>query len=213
MSQRRNDEIITCAECKRPFTWSYNEQRHYREQGWVAPKRCYECRRARKTQRLGSPVTTMPRQTAGNGMKPVGKKRPFPQPASPVLSWWKNPFSRYRLLFIMPAIIATLIAVVVYHFDFMASWIISISFLTTLAYGYDKFLSHLQSTWQRVPERVLNDCTLIGGTVGAIFGAAIFRHKTQKTTFQLQFALRVVIQIIVIALYWLIFKSNLLAGG
>ena len=49
-----NDQQMTCADCKRDFTWTAGEQEFFREKGFTSPpKRCRECRQAKKEQRGG----------------------------------------------------------------------------------------------------------------------------------------------------------------
>ncbi|MDD3807880.1 MAG: zinc-ribbon domain-containing protein [Candidatus Marinimicrobia bacterium] len=46
------DETLVCADCGQEFTFSAGEQEFYREKGLSnAPKRCPDCRRAKKQQR------------------------------------------------------------------------------------------------------------------------------------------------------------------
>jgi uncharacterized membrane protein YsdA (DUF1294 family) len=61
------------------------------------------------------------------------------------------------------------------------AWIVSVTGVTFLAFGYDKAISG--SGWTRVPEKVLLTLALAGGTVGALAGMRIFRHKTAKKPF------------------------------
>lgn len=49
---------------------------------------------------------------------------------------------------------------------------------TLLIFGYDKYLARTNRT--RVNEKTLLNLALMGGSVGAVFGQKIFRHKTQK---------------------------------
>jgi hypothetical protein len=49
-----NDRQLTCADCNREFTWTAGEQEFFREKGFTnPPKRCKECRQAKKEQRGG----------------------------------------------------------------------------------------------------------------------------------------------------------------
>jgi hypothetical protein len=49
-----NDQQLTCADCKRDFTWTAGEQEFFREKGFTnPPKRCKDCRQAKKEQRGG----------------------------------------------------------------------------------------------------------------------------------------------------------------
>jgi hypothetical protein len=48
-----SEQRLTCADCGREFSFSAEEQRFFREKGFEAPKRCKECRQAKKEQRGG----------------------------------------------------------------------------------------------------------------------------------------------------------------
>ena len=51
-SEEFQDRTLTCADCGNTFTWSAGEQAYFREKGlMIPPKRCGDCRRARKTTR------------------------------------------------------------------------------------------------------------------------------------------------------------------
>jgi hypothetical protein len=45
------DATLRCADCGRDFVWSAGEQAYYQEQGYPQPKRCKECRRAKRKRR------------------------------------------------------------------------------------------------------------------------------------------------------------------
>ena len=48
------DRTLTCADCGSEFTFTASEQEFYHEKGFENdPKRCPECRQARKQQRRG----------------------------------------------------------------------------------------------------------------------------------------------------------------
>jgi hypothetical protein len=47
------DKTITCTDCGQPFTFSQGEQEFYEQRGMSEPKRCKECRQAKKAQRGG----------------------------------------------------------------------------------------------------------------------------------------------------------------
>jgi CxxC-x17-CxxC domain-containing protein len=62
------DKIITCADCGKEFTHTAEDQRRYAERGFTAdPKRCRECRQARKEKQA---------QTQG-APRGAGGKKPF----------------------------------------------------------------------------------------------------------------------------------------
>ena len=48
-----SEQRLTCADCGREFAFSSEEQAFFREKGFNPPKRCRECRQARKEQREG----------------------------------------------------------------------------------------------------------------------------------------------------------------
>jgi hypothetical protein len=45
------DKVITCADCGQSFTFSAGEQDFYQQKGMSEPKRCKECRAAKKAER------------------------------------------------------------------------------------------------------------------------------------------------------------------
>jgi hypothetical protein len=49
---RFEDQTRTCADCEQEFTWTGGEQEFFHEKGFTdPPKRCKECRQARKADR------------------------------------------------------------------------------------------------------------------------------------------------------------------
>jgi hypothetical protein len=46
-----SEQRLTCADCGREFAFSAEEQAFFREKGYNPPKRCKECRQAKKEQR------------------------------------------------------------------------------------------------------------------------------------------------------------------
>ena len=45
------DQTLTCVDCGRDFAFSASEQEFFRERGFDPPKRCKDCRRAKKERR------------------------------------------------------------------------------------------------------------------------------------------------------------------
>lgn len=86
--------------------------------------------------------------------------------------------------------------------DWLQSWLLAISAVTFLTYGYDKLAAGKGTT--RVPEHVLLAVAFAGGTIGAVLGMRFFHHKTSKESFLERFWLIVAFQIILIA-GWYIF--------
>ena len=49
------DKTLACSDCGNEFTFSADEQEFFASRGYTnEPKRCFECRQARKTQRSGN---------------------------------------------------------------------------------------------------------------------------------------------------------------
>ena len=61
-------------------------------------------------------------------------------------------------------------------------WLLCLSIVSFLFYGYDKHQSEKDGAW-RVPEAVLHLLSLAGGFIGAFLGRRFYRHKTQKLIF------------------------------
>jgi uncharacterized membrane protein YsdA (DUF1294 family) len=79
--------------------------------------------------------------------------------------------------------------------DFSTTTIITLAILnglTFLIFGYDKWMAASHS-W-RIPEAILWALAAIGGSVGALVGMHIFRHKTKKLSFQLILTLIILVQ-------------------
>jgi uncharacterized membrane protein YsdA (DUF1294 family) len=115
------------------------------------------------------------------------------------MSWWSRPVNRYSVIFFALAILLALIVWRVVP-DVLVAWVIGISAITFLAFGYDKNIA--ASAALRVPEKVLLALTAAGGTLGAVAGMQAFRHKTVKETFRQRFWVVVVVQVLVLAAYW-----------
>lgn len=82
----RNDETIQCERCGRHFTWSYGEQRFYRERNLHRPKRCPKCRAIVNAER--DPIQHVPPVLPPQPQtKRPGEKAPLPVERP---SWW-NP--------------------------------------------------------------------------------------------------------------------------
>ena len=84
-----------------------------------------------------------------------------------------------------------------YGLHWALSYIAAINLATMLTYLYDKSISHTEAV--RVPEKVLHLLSILGGSPGALLASKLFRHKTQKTGFQLVQWLIVLIQVAILA--------------
>ncbi len=95
--------------------------------------------------------------------------------------------------FIIAALLALVINMLLPGLGLAWSWIFGVSLVAFFTYGYDKAIAGRDAT--RVPEIVLHALTLLGGTFGSFLGMQIFRHKTQKKSFQTVFWAIVIVQI------------------
>jgi uncharacterized membrane protein YsdA (DUF1294 family) len=64
----------------------------------------------------------------------------------------------------------------------LAAWLIGVNLTTLGYYGLDKFQARRGGG--RVPEVVLHGLALAGGSLGAVGGMWLFRHKTIKGPFR-----------------------------
>lgn len=65
---------------------------------------------------------------------------------------------------------------------FLVLHLISINFVTFVAYGVDKRAAR-SGLW-RIPENQLHSLEFMGGWCGAIIGQKFFRHKNKKRSYQ-----------------------------
>ncbi|MCT2406462.1 DUF1294 domain-containing protein [Chryseobacterium antibioticum] len=75
-----------------------------------------------------------------------------------------------------------------------------INLFTFLIFGWDKRLSIKHK--RRISESTLLGFAFIGGTLGAILGMLIFRHKVSKKSFLLKFVGVVLLQVLFIYIVW-----------
>ena len=82
----------------------------------------------------------------------------------------------------------------------LAAWLVLINTVTFLIFGVDKLLAKHPRFRQRVPEK-----NLLGGSVGALLGMYLFRHKTLHRVFRVGVPVILAVQLLLaaaIALYW-----------
>ena len=75
-------------------------------------------------------------------------------------------------------------------------YLIVINIVTFLVYGIDKWKAK-QGSW-RISEATLLIFAVIGGSIGALLGMKVWRHKTQHKKFKYGLPLILIIQIILI---------------
>lgn len=65
------DKTLTCQDCGASFSFSADDQEFYAGKGYTEPKRCPDCRRARKAERGGG-------REGGAGGYSSGPRQMFP---------------------------------------------------------------------------------------------------------------------------------------
>lgn len=80
-------------------------------------------------------------------------------------------------------------------------YLVIINVVALILYGTDKRKA-IKGAW-RIPEKTLILCAVFGGSVGAIAGMLLFRHKIRKVKFIVGIPVIFVIQCI--AITWVIY--------
>lgn len=114
----------------------------------------------------------------------------------------RHPFLFYAILFFGLTLAGTLAIWWILKWDIVLAWLISVTVVTLLAYRFDKGIAGSERT--RVPERILLLLALAGGSLGAILGMYFIgdRHKTSKTSFMLPFFAILIVQAILVGIYF-----------
>jgi|GEM_PF-403610 len=129
-------------------------------------------------------------------IKPRRQNRPF----------ISNPIQRYMLIAF--GAVSALTAAVWWYGVFhnpMQSWLIAVTLVSLLIFGYDKAIAG--SGRIRIPEKVLLALCATGGTVGALMGMRLFRHKTCKVPFISKLLTILMVQTGLVFGYWLFLTS------
>jgi uncharacterized membrane protein YsdA (DUF1294 family) len=206
-------ETFRCVDCGATFTLSYGHQRWFREHNLEIPKRCEDCRsRKRYANQPGMRGESGPPDEPLM-WRPATRENPF-LPASPSAaappraprSWWSEPLYRYGILTVgLSFALAATILYFGYPWVALAAWLIAVNTVTLAAYRYDKAIA--KSSRMRVPEKVLLMLALIGGTPAALIGMWRFHHKTSKGSFLAKFGVVVLVQVMLIVVYYLFIKQ------
>ena len=88
----------------------------------------------------------------------------------------------------------------------LAIWLIVINLVTFFVFGFDKLKAKYKEkheTARRVPEKTLFLLAALGGSVGALIGMRVWRHKTLHKTFRIGIPLILAGQILIPAGLWL----------
>ena len=107
---------------------------------------------------------------------------------------------RYGLLFFGVALAGTVaLGFSAPSLGVVPAWVICTTVVAFGAYGIDKLLA--RSSKLRVPERILLSLAFTGGTLGAVAGMKLFRHKTAKSSFRMKFWLVTAAQVLLLSAY------------
>ncbi|MDN0042947.1 DUF1294 domain-containing protein [Mediterraneibacter glycyrrhizinilyticus] len=83
----------------------------------------------------------------------------------------------------------------------LTGYLAVINFTTWVAYGLDK--GRAKSGKWRIPERTLLLLALIGGSLGALAGMIMFRHKTKKAKFVISVPVMFVVHCVIVTMLYL----------
>ena len=90
----------------------------------------------------------------------------------------------------------------------LAIWLVLVNLAAFVVFGWDKFKAKYREKHpaaRRVPERTLFLLALLGGSVGALLGMRVWRHKTLHRTFRVGVPAILAVQLLLAAaaaLYW-----------
>lgn len=202
------DQQIECVECGRSFIWSTGEQRYYAERGLQPPKRCPDCRAHRRAeQQTGMapllPVEPLPipKELRAAADRLSGRARPPLRPARGVSRAGKLVYGWLGGVTALALLVT--VALSLTGMDVVLAWLLAMTGITFLIYGYDKSIAGSGAT--RVPEKALLALALFGGTFGALAGMKVFRHKTTKESFQAKLVVVLIVQIVLVVVYFYFF--------
>lgn len=88
-------------------------------------------------------------------------------------------------------------------FNILVAYGILINLYAFFIFGFDKVRS-AQSGARRIRERTLWIAMFLGGSIGALLGMYIFRHKTKKLSFQAVAAIILAFQIWLVYYFFLV---------
>ena len=117
----------------------------------------------------------------------------------------RTPFKRRHPVLFFLLIAAGITACLLYfawgRLPLYPCWLLCLSVVTFLFYGYDKHQSEKDGAW-RVPEATLHLLSLLGGFIGAFLGRRFYRHKTQKLIFIIVIVLSALLHIALFLYFW-----------
>ena len=93
----------------------------------------------------------------------------------------------------------------------LALWLIAINLVTFFVFGIDKWKAKRKETREstrRGPEKTLFLLSALGGSVGALLGMRVWRHKTLHRTFRFGIPAILALQILLPLGLWVYFTLN-----
>lgn len=102
-----------------------------------------------------------------------------------------------------------LFAVIGSPLGLLACWLVLINVITFFVFGFDKWKakrSEKKEGVRRVPEKTLLLLSVIGGSVGALLGMRVWRHKTLHKLFRFGVPVILALQILIPFGLWLYFN-------
>ena len=88
----------------------------------------------------------------------------------------------------------------------LAIWLVVINVVTFFVFGVDKLKAKYKETHEktrRIPEKTLFLLSGMGGSVGALLGMRVWRHKTLHKSFRFGIPAILVLQILIVFGLWL----------
>ena len=80
--------------------------------------------------------------------------------------------------------------------DIFKIWLIyleAVNLFTLAVYGFDKYRAKVHR--ERIPEAALIGLALVGGSIGALAGMRLFRHKIRKRKFSIGVPVILIMQV------------------
>lgn len=88
---------------------------------------------------------------------------------------------------------------------YFSCYVAVMSVIAFLMYGADKMFA--VKDMRRISEAVLLLIALVGGSIGALLGMIVFRHKTRHLKFQIGVPVILVCQLIAVGYIWIQLNS------
>ena len=107
--------------------------------------------------------------------------------------------TRNSLLIALAVLAVTAIPLWRLGLSILYAYLTAVNLTTFLFYAHDKRQAVRGAT--RIPELILHLLALVGGTIAALLGQMVFRHKTRKSSFQAVFIATALLQIALICVY------------